>query len=69
MMVATDTGRCASMSSATAPSSGNVARDTASMNTSMMPPHVRPTANASSSLTPYRCSRGTPVRSTSVARS
>ena len=40
--VATATGRCASMSSATASSSGKVRRDTGSTKTSRMPPQVRP---------------------------
>src|SRR2546429_4040466 len=35
----------------------------------MIPPQVRPTANASESLTPYRCRTGTPVSTTSRASS
>ncbi len=50
--VATATGRPASMSSATAPSSGKLWGPTASTKTSRMPPQVSPTATASSSLTP-----------------
>ncbi|CNV36710.1 Uncharacterised protein [Mycobacterium tuberculosis] len=69
MTVAMATGRCAPMSSASSPSSGNVARDTGSTKTSMMPPQVRPTANAVSSLTPQCSSRGIPVWATSAASS
>ena len=47
--VTTATGRPASMSAATEPSSGKVSCDTFSTKTSRMPPQVRPTANASSS--------------------
>ena len=51
--VPTATGRPASMSAATSPSSGNVSvRRRVSTKTSRMPPQVSPTANASSSLTP-----------------
>jgi hypothetical protein len=52
MTVATATGRPASTSAATEPSSGKVSFDTVSTKTSRMPPHVNPTENASSSLTP-----------------
>src|ERR1700722_7114321 len=51
------------------PSSGNVVLFTGSTKMSRMPPQVRPTANASSSLKPYRCSTGPPVSVTSVASS
>ena len=47
-----EAGRPASMSAATSPSSGKVSLETVSTQTSRMPPQVRPTAYASSSLTP-----------------
>src|SRR5690606_9292881 len=53
----------------TSPSSGNVSCDTGSTKMSMMPPQVSPTANASSSLTPYLWRTGRPVCTTSVASS
>src|SRR6185312_1849727 len=51
------------------PSSGNVVLFTGSTKMSRMPPQVRPTANASSSLKPYRWSTGWPLSVTSVASS
>ena len=45
-------------SAATSSSSGNAVWSTRSTKRSMMPPQVRPTSKASSSLTPYRCSFG-----------
>ena len=54
-MVATATGCCASMLLAISDSSGKVAASMRSTKTSSTPPQVSPTANASSSLTPYRC--------------
>ena len=65
MTVATATGRPASMSTATSSSSGKVSRFTFSTKTSRMPPQVSPTANASSSETPYRSSTGWPDATTS----
>lgn len=67
--VATATARPAAMSSRTAGSSGKVAGETGSTKTSMVPPQVRPTAKASSSLIPYWCSCGVIVRTTSRATS
>src|SRR5262249_18455189 len=67
--VATATGSMRRTDSTTSGSSGQVAAETGSTKTSMMPPHVRPTANASSSVTPYRCSTGRPDSTTSCARS
>src|SRR2546423_1093418 len=67
--VTTATGVPVRIASATAPSSGNADRSTRSTNTSMMPPQVSPTANASSSMTPFRCQAGVPVAATSLARS
>src|SRR5689334_231997 len=61
MTVASATGSARSIEAATGPNPGTVARETGSTKTSMMPPHVRPTANASSSLTPYVCCTGSPV--------
>jgi hypothetical protein len=52
MTVATAVGRWAAMSSAIDSSSGKVLRDIGSAKMSMIPPHVRPTAKASSSLNP-----------------
>src|SRR5690606_29322818 len=69
MTVATATGSCFSIDSATWPSSGKVSRETGSTRMSMMPPQVSPTENASSSLTPYRCRTGARVWVTSVASS
>src|SRR4051794_28777302 len=69
MTVASATGRPASMSSAISPSSGNVSRFTFSTYTSRIPPQVSPTANASSSETPYLSSTGTPESTTDSARS
>ena len=56
--VASATGSPAWIDAASAPNSGKVAARTASTKTSMIPPQVRPTVNASSSETPYRCSTG-----------
>src|SRR5680860_1350177 len=67
--VHTATARPASMSAASSSNPGKDARSTRSTNTSRMPPHVRPTANASSSLTPYRCSTGDPDAITSLPSS
>ncbi len=64
MTVARATGRPASMSAAISPSSGNVSRETFSTYTSRMPPQVSPTAKASSSEMPYRCSTGSPDATT-----
>ena len=58
MTVATATGSPRSTAAAISPSSGNVALLTGSTKMSRMPPQVRPTANASSSLKPYRWSTG-----------
>jgi hypothetical protein len=63
--VTTATGSCAAIAAATSSSCGNVSRSTRSTNSSMMPPQVNPTANASSSLMPYLVSTGSPVRTTS----
>jgi hypothetical protein len=52
MTVATAVGRCPAMSSAMACNWGKVLRDTGSAKMSMIPPQVRPTANASSSDIP-----------------
>jgi hypothetical protein len=57
------------MEAATSPNSGKVAGPTGSTSTSRMPPQVRPTANASSSLTPYRWTTGSPDAITDCARS
>src|SRR3954469_17789002 len=65
MTVQTATGRPASTSAATSPSSGNVRADTFSTKTSRIPPQVSPTAKASSSLMPYRWSTGSPEETTS----
>ena len=67
--VATATGSPRSTASWMSPSSGKVALLTGSTKMSRMPPQVRPTANASSSLKPYRCSTGWPLPVTSVASS
>lgn len=48
------------MSAATSPSSGYDAWSTRSTKMSRIPPQVSPTAKADSSLTPYRCSTGSP---------
>src|SRR3954453_17054301 len=69
MTVATATGRGAAMASATALSRGNVVPETGSMKTSMTPPQVSPTENASSSDTPYRTSLEVPSCTTSLAAS
>ena len=52
MTVATATGSSALTAAATSPSSGKVLLLTGSTKMSMMPPQVRPTANASSSEMP-----------------
>ncbi len=52
------------MSAAISPSSGKVSRFTFSTYTSRMPPQVSPTANASSSETPYRSRTGVPDSTT-----
>ena len=67
--VATATGSPRSTAAAMSPSSGNVCLLTGSTKTSRIPPQVRPTANASSSLTPYVCSTGSPEEETSVPSS
>src|SRR5262249_1214604 len=69
MTVATAPGSSARTAAATSPSSGNDCWLAGSTKISMMPPQVRPTANASSSLTPYRCSTGRPLALTSFASS
>ena len=66
-IVATATGSRRSIEAITSGSCGQVCSDTASTNTSRIPPQVSPTANASSSLTPYRCSTGRPLAMTSWA--
>src|SRR4051794_9255587 len=68
-IVATATCSPASTAAATSPSSGKVSRSTASTKTSTTPPHVSPTANASASLTPNRCSAGRPSDRTLAASS
>ena len=52
MTVATATGSPRSTAAAISPSSGKLAWSTRSTKMSMIPPQVRPTAKASSSLTP-----------------
>ncbi len=52
MIVAMATGTSACTASTTSARSGNVSALIDSTYTSMIPPQVRPTANASSSLTP-----------------
>jgi hypothetical protein len=69
MTVAIAVGRPAAMSSATACSCGKVICDIGSAKMSMIPPQVSPTANASSSLTPYRCNSARPLATTSLASS
>jgi hypothetical protein len=59
--VAIATGRWSSIASITLPSSGNSPVSIGSTSTSMMPPQVSPTAIASSSLTPYLTSCGSPA--------
>ena len=67
--MASATGSPAWMDAASFPNSGNVDADSGSTNTSMMPPQVNPTVNASSSDTPYRCGTGTPAATTDWASS
>src|SRR4051812_33594885 len=67
--VAIATGSCRSIEATTSPNSGNVARLIGSTRTSRMPPQVSPTAKASSSLTPYRCTTAWPDSMTSCASS
>src|SRR5215469_13436175 len=63
--VATATGSPRCTAAAISPSSGNVSLLMGSTKTSRIPPQVSPTANASSSLTPYVCSTGCPLAATS----
>ena len=63
--VATATGSPRSTAAAISPSSGKLARSTRSTKMSMIPPQVSPTANASSSLTPYVSRTGSPAWQTS----
>src|SRR6476661_5517258 len=67
MTVATPTRLPSAMSRRTPSSSTKRCRETGSTKMSMIPPQVRPTANASSSLIPYRTSTATPSPLTWVA--
>ena len=62
--MATATGSPAWMLAATAGSSGQVSGETRWTNTSRLPPQVSPAAKASSSLTPYVATTGSPVART-----
>ncbi|CAB4702371.1 unannotated protein [freshwater metagenome] len=62
-IVTTAIGTCASILSIIVGNSGHDAVEMDSVKTSRIPPHVSPTANASSSLTPYTSTEGaTPLR-------
>src|SRR5699024_6122019 len=67
--VAIATGLPSCTERTTSPSSGIVSALTYSTYTSMIPPQVNPTANASSSLTPNRCNTGVPSSTTCPASS